>query len=169
MNLHPHRPWITPLVIGSFLLLSVTGVLMFFHLDTGVNKTAHQWLSWAMVGGVALHVALNFPAFKRYFSQRAARWVIAFFVILLALSFVPLKGAKKAPGYASSVRALAQTPITTLAQVADTSPEEMRNRLEDAGLSPTSNNQSISDLMGTDLRAQIALLDQVLNVGIAKN
>jgi uncharacterized membrane protein SirB2 len=162
MNLHPHRPWITPLVIGSFLLLSVTGVLMFFHLNSGLNKTAHQWLSWAMVGGVALHVALNLPAFKRYFIQRTSRWVIALFVILLALSFVPLKESKKAPSYASSVRALTQTPIATLAQVADTSPEEMRTRLEDAGLSPTSDTQSISDLMETDLRAQTSLLDKVL-------
>jgi len=136
MHLHPQRSWITPLVIGSFVLLSVTGVLMFFHLESGLNKTAHQWLSWTMVGGVALHVALNLTAFKRYFRQTMGRWVVALFAILLALSFLPLKESKKTPNYVSSVRALAHTPITVLAQVAGSSPEEMRIRLEDAGLSP---------------------------------
>lgn len=169
MRLHPHRPWITPLVMGSFVLLSVTGVLMFFHLDSGLNKTAHQWLSWAMLGGVTLHVALNLTAFKRYFSQTTGRWVVALFLILLALSFLPLKESKKSPGYASSIRALAQTPITVLAEVAGTSTEEMRLRLKDAGLSPASDTQSISDLMGTDLRAQTSMLDKVLKVGTTKN
>ena len=40
MNLANQRPWITPLVMGSFALSAVTGVLMIFHLDTGLNKTA---------------------------------------------------------------------------------------------------------------------------------
>jgi hypothetical protein len=35
------RKWITPLVIDSFLLSAVTGVLMFFHLDVAWNKMAH--------------------------------------------------------------------------------------------------------------------------------
>lgn len=41
------RNWATPLTIGSFLLMAVTGLLMFFHLDTGLNKAAHEWLGWA--------------------------------------------------------------------------------------------------------------------------
>ncbi|EWS63204.1 hypothetical protein Y695_03563 [Hydrogenophaga sp. T4] len=45
MNLAKQRPWITPLVMGSFALSAVTGVLMFFHLDTGLNKAAHE--CWA--------------------------------------------------------------------------------------------------------------------------
>lgn len=37
-----YREWATPLTIGSFLLIAVTGVLMFFHLDSGLNKLAHE-------------------------------------------------------------------------------------------------------------------------------
>ena len=32
------RSWATPLVIATFLAAGVTGILMFFHLDVGVNK-----------------------------------------------------------------------------------------------------------------------------------
>ena len=38
------RQWTTPLVAGSFLLMGATGILMFFHWDTGLNKTVHEWL-----------------------------------------------------------------------------------------------------------------------------
>ena len=89
MNLNPHRPWITPVVIGAFGLSAVTGVLMFFHLDSGLNKTAHEWLSWAMVIGVLLHLLLNMSAFKRYFTQTTARVVVGVFALVLALSFAP--------------------------------------------------------------------------------
>jgi len=85
MNLNPHRPWITPLVIGAFLISAVTGVLMFFHLDSGLNKTVHEWLSWAMVIGVGLHVLLNVTAFKRYFTQTTGRWVMGSMALILAL------------------------------------------------------------------------------------
>ena len=62
MNLNPHRPWITPLVIGTFVLMAVTGSLMFFHLDSGLNKAAHEWLGWAMVIAVVLHALMNLNA-----------------------------------------------------------------------------------------------------------
>jgi hypothetical protein len=41
--------WATPLTIGTFTLMAVTGMLMFFHADIGLNKTAHEWLGWVMI------------------------------------------------------------------------------------------------------------------------
>lgn len=162
MNLNPHRPWITPLVIGAFGLSAVTGVLMFFHLDSGLNKTAHEWLSWAMVIGVTLHLLLYVNAFKRYFTQTTGRLVVGAFALVLALSFIPAGGAKSEPGFAPPVRALAQAPISVLAQVAGLSTEEVKTRLQAAGINASSEQQSVADLVGSDLRRQIGVLTQVL-------
>jgi len=163
MNLNTHRPWITPVVIGAFLLSAVTGVLMFFHLDSGLNKTAHEWLSWAMVIGVTLHVLLNMPAFKRYFTQNTGRSIVGGFALVLALSFIPAGGSGSSePGFAPPVRALAKAPITVLAQVAGTSTEAMKAKLQAAGLTVSSDQQSVADLVGGDLKAQIGAMIQVL-------
>lgn len=162
MNLNPHRPWITPVVIGAFGLSAVTGVLMFFHLDSGLNKTAHEWLSWAMVIGVSLHVLLNLPAFKRYFTQITGRVVIGLFALVLALSFIPAGGSGGEPGFAPPVRALAKAPITVLAQVAGTSTDEVKAKLQAQGLTVTSDQQSVADLVGSDLRQQIGAMSKVL-------
>lgn len=163
MNLSAQRPWITPVVMGAFLLSAVTGVLMFFHLDSGLNKTAHEWLSWAMVIGVGLHVLLNMPAFKRYFKQTTGRVVMGAFALVLALSFIPAGGGSGSePGFAPPVRALAQAPISVLAQVAGTSTEDLKAKLQAQGLKVTSDQQSVADLVGPDLRKQIGAISKVL-------
>jgi hypothetical protein len=163
MNLSAQRPWITPVVMGAFLLSAVTGVLMFFHLDSGLNKTAHEWLSWAMVIGVGLHVLLNMPAFKRYLKQTTGRVVIGAFALVLALSFIPAGGSSGSePGFAPPVRALAKAPISVLAQVAGTSTDDVRAKLQAQGLTVTSDQQSVADLVGPDLRKQIGTISKVL-------
>ncbi len=162
MNLHPNRPWITPLVMGAFLLSAVTGVLMFFHLDSGLNKVAHEWLSWAMLGGVLLHVLLNLPAFKRYFGQKTALTVMGVFALVLALSFVPSAGAKKAPSYAAPVRALASAPLPVLAQVLGKTPEALKADLAQAGLPVDNDRQSLQDLVGPELKKQVRTLNRLL-------
>lgn len=163
MNLNPHRPWITPVVIGAFFLSAVTGVLMFFHLDSGLNKTAHEWLSWAMVIGVSLHVLLNMPAFKRYFTQTTGRVVIGLFAAVLALSFIPAGGeGGSEPGFAPPVRALAKAPISVLAQVAGTTTEDVKAGLQAQGFTVSSDQQSVADLVGGDLRKQIGTITKLL-------
>ncbi|MEK7345627.1 MAG: DUF4405 domain-containing protein [Pseudomonadota bacterium] len=162
MKIHSHRPWITPLVMGAFLLSAVTGVLMFFHLDTGLNKVAHEWLSWAMVVGVALHVVLNLPAFKRYLGQKTALAVMGLFGLVLALSFVSLPGSKTAPPYVAPLQALARAPLPVLAQVLGQSPEALQANLEKAGLPVDNPQQSLRDLVGPDLKAQVRTLNRLL-------
>jgi hypothetical protein len=161
MNLQRQRPWITPLVIGAFLLLSVTGVLMFFHLDSGLNKTVHEWLSWVLVAGVALHVALNLPSFKRYLSQKTARWVMGSFALLLALSFIPLGGDGGEPAFAGPIHAMAQAPLPVLAQVVGLSPDDVVARLQQAGYAVAGEQQTLQDVVGPTLRAQITAFAQI--------
>ncbi|MBL0150870.1 MAG: hypothetical protein IPP87_20220 [Ideonella sp.] len=73
--------------------MAITGLLMFFHLDSGLNKTAHEWLGWLMVvAGVAAHAFANWLAFKRYFlSSKLGRGILAASVLVIGLSFVPLQ------------------------------------------------------------------------------
>lgn len=155
------RDWITPLTMGAFALLAVTGVLMFFHLDSGLNETAHQWLSWVLIGGVALHAAVNWAGVKRHLASGRGRAALGLFALLLAASFMPL-GGKGEPPFVPPLRALADAPLPVLAQVARTTPEELRARLQRAGLTVGSDGDSVHGLVGDDTRAQIRVLSQVV-------
>lgn len=83
------RKWATPLTVGSFLIMGVTGVLMFFHLESMLNKVIHEWAGWAMVVGVGAHLALNWRAFITYFKRPLAKGIMAVSALLLAVSFIP--------------------------------------------------------------------------------
>ncbi|MFG5409438.1 hypothetical protein ABXN37_16725 [Piscinibacter sakaiensis] len=142
------RDWTTPLTMGAFGLVAVTGLLMFFHLDSGLNKTAHEWLSWVLVAGVAAHAAVNAAGLQRH--------------LALAASFVPLGPAGDGPPFLGAMRALADAPVPVLAQVAGTTPEAMRDRLRAAGHAPASDADTARTLAGSDLGEQMRLLSRVL-------
>ncbi|HEX5277072.1 MAG TPA: DUF4405 domain-containing protein [Fluviicoccus sp.] len=159
------REWATPLAAGAFLLVAATGVLMFFHLDSGLNKEAHEWLSWALLAGVGLHVTSNLSAFKRHLAGRRGQAFLGVFALLLALSFIPLEEEGEEKPFMAPVRALAGAPIATLAQVANTTPETVMQRLQAAGFKASAATQSVSDLTGKDPGDQMRALNAALKAG----
>lgn len=157
------RSWATPLTAGSFIVLAVTGLLMFFHLDRGLNHLAHEWIGWLLVVGVACHVAANFFGIKKHLAGNIGKAVVIAFMLILALSFVQPEEQKRPPGWAQPVKALSFMPINELAIVANMSVDEIRDRLTEAGLNPTSDQQSIKDLVGHNLRKQLEVLNVIFD------
>ena len=151
------RDWFTPLTTGAFVLLAVTGVLLFFHLDMGLNKVAHEWLSWVLLVAAAGHVATNFGALKRHLAGTRGRAIIGAFALLLGLSFVPL-GGNAEPPFAGVVHALARAPLPVVAQVAGVSEPVLHKRLLAAGVGVEDSQGSIEAAVGPGLRPQVEAL-----------
>lgn len=155
-----NREWATPLTAGAFALMAVTGVLMFFHLDRGLNHDAHEWLGWAMVVGVGAHVTANFSSFKNHLNSKTGRSIIAACILVLGLSFISPPEEDRGPGWAPPVVALAKLPFAKLALVAEMSEEEVRTRL--ASIDPAAHSvDSIQQLVGHNLRAQVRALNAI--------
>lgn len=155
------RNWVTPITAGAFLLSAVTGVLIFFHIDSGANKFVHEWLSWVLLGGALLHTTANFTGLKMHLRSRRGQALVGIFVVALALSFIPLGGDKGEPPFMAPVRALGESSLTTLAQVAQITPEQLRERLAKAGIQPSSDQQTLAELVGPDARKQMNVLGSV--------
>ncbi|MEJ2117239.1 MAG: DUF4405 domain-containing protein [Alphaproteobacteria bacterium] len=161
-----NREWVTPVTIGAFLISAVTGVAIFFHIDTGLAKFAHEWLSWLLLVAVLLHVGANLFGFKRYFTGWRSLTIIVASVLIVAGSFAVGGGGHGAggPPHLRPARALAHAPLSLLAQVAKISPEELHKRLAAAKLpAPTSDEQSLSDLTGPDRHKQIHVMANILS------
>lgn len=147
------REWATPLTIGSFGLMAVTGVLMFFHLDSGLNKVAHEWLGWVMVAGVAAHAAANWLAFKRYFlGSGTGRAILAASALVIAGSFAPVGGGGEGGGSPPqlAIRAVTQAPLAQVAPLTGRSPEQLLADLAAAGIALSGTDQSVASVTGTD-------------------
>lgn len=157
------RSWVTPITAGAFLLSGVTGILMFFHLDTNTGKFLHEWLGWVLLGGAALHVAANFAGFKSHLSTLRGQLLVGIFAVALLLSFIPLGGGQDEPPFMPPIRALSQAPLSTLAQVAQVTPEQLRDRLSKAGIQSTSEQQTLSELVGPDMRKQVHVMESVFS------
>ncbi|RTL81371.1 MAG: DUF4405 domain-containing protein [Hyphomicrobiales bacterium] len=138
------REWATPLTIGAFSLMSVTGLLMFFHWDMGLNKLAHEWVGLVMIGGVAAHAAANWPAFKRYFlAGNLGRGIIAFSLAVLVGSFFSWTGQKRLPPPVMAMRAIVNAPLAKIAPLSGRSTEQAIAALAKAGVHVASGEMSL--------------------------
>lgn len=154
------RDWATPMVAGAFLLSAVTGILIFFHLDSGLNKTAHEWLGWALVIGALSHLASNFTAFKKRIQQPLTKIIIGLFATLLLVSFIPV-GDNEGEGKAvmrTGIDRLSSSPLSVVAQVAQKDADTLIQELKAADINVTSPDQSIKDISEGDRETEIRAL-----------
>lgn len=156
------KKWVTPLVTGSFLLVAITGILMFFHIDTGLNKVAHEWLGLIMVLGAVLHIVVNLKGFNQMFSNTMGKTIVGVFVLVLGLSFINLGGEGKEKPFMSSVEVLAKASVVDLAQVSHIDKKVLLDRLKSNGISITDDTQSIKDMVGDDTHKQMEVLNAIL-------
>jgi hypothetical protein len=148
------REWATPLTIGAFALMSVTGVLMFFHRDAGFNRLAHEWTGLVLVAAVVVHVFANWISFQRYFfGKLAGRGLIALGVVVLAISFIPLGGqGVSPPGLA--MRAIVKAPIGSVATLAGRPTEAVLADLAAAGLTLPGPDATLDSVVKGDRELQ---------------
>lgn len=131
--------WITPFTFGSFLLTTVTGILLFFKIHIGLVKPVHEWLSWLVVIAAVFHLARNSRPFVASLTRPVGIGVVAIFLLVLGCSFLPGKDAAQGKPHRGRsaehiTRALAHAPLATVAQVAELSPEKVLQLLDRQGI-----------------------------------
>lgn len=147
----------TPLTIGSFLIIAVTGILMFFHLDSGLNKVAHEWLGWAMLVAVGLHSSVHFKSFSRYFTRPRAVAVIGASVVLLAASFISPAGKESKPPHILAAQAVLDAPIRLVADMTGRESETIVRELQSAGFTANADS-SLRNVAGKSREDQMKVL-----------
>lgn len=158
----------TPLTIGAFVLMAVTGLLMFFHASTMTNKLAHEWVGLIFVGAVALHVAVNMRPFTAHLTKPRGQAALAVFALALGLSFLPLTGQTGGgrPDFAL-LHAVEEAPLGTVAALLNENPETLTDRLRAAGYDAATVDSTIAGLAAGEQKAQMRLIAVLLgrNVG----
>lgn len=147
------REWATPLTMGVFLLMAVTGLLMFFHLDTGLQKAVHEWLGWGMVAVVAAHALANGRGFVRYFKpsvSRRAPALMGLCALLLAATFVvrPSEGNEPPSPPLIALRAIGHAPLVQVAPLFGHDAASARAALAAAGITTDSDTQTLDAATG---------------------
>lgn len=64
-----NRNYITPFISLVFLVVGLTGILMFFHLFDGYTEIVHELLGLFFVVCAVFHILLNWKALKIHFKK----------------------------------------------------------------------------------------------------
>lgn len=146
MNATISREWATPLVIGAFALMGVTGTLMFFHLDNGLQKDVHEWAGWVMLAGVGLHAVANWPAFKRYFQRlnKGALLIGAFVLFVAGSFFLGSSEGETASPPVLAIGAITRAPISQVAPLFGKTAAQAREELAAAGITVASDDATLA-------------------------
>lgn len=95
MTNNQKRDIATSLTTLIFLVVGITGVLMFFHLFDKYTKELHEILGLGFVAVVVFHVIFNFKSMKQYFSKKVFM-VSAGIIVAITLGFI-LNSSSEAP------------------------------------------------------------------------
>lgn len=87
MSFHNDKSWLSPFLLVTYLAVSITGILMLFHIRFPGLNSIHEWVGLAFVIASILHVCVNWARLKSYFTMKRsttkAVWATAIAVILV--------------------------------------------------------------------------------------
>ncbi|MCA0919201.1 DUF4405 domain-containing protein [Pseudooceanicola nanhaiensis] len=159
------RKWATPLTAATFLIVAVTGVVLFFHTGGTLSRVAHEWIGFAVMAAAGFHIAMNWRPLKGYFRKPLAVGILAAGVLATVITSINLTGAEASgvnPGM--MFRAFQDAPLSAVAQVIGKTPEALVASLQAQGFDATPET-SISQMTGNDR----ALNGQALQVAFARD
>ena len=140
------RKWATPLTIGSFVLMSATGVIMFFDWEPGQTTIVHQWFSWIFLAGTGSHILIHLRPFKQHVKSRWGLACLAAIAIIHTASFFSW-GLISGPRLKGPIEeALVDAPLSALAAATHADPAELIARLALLGYE-TTEQASIRELV----------------------
>jgi hypothetical protein len=150
--------WGSTLIFWSFVITSVTGVLLFFRVRTSPNEQLHIWIGFLMIAGAATHIARNWRQFLDYFRKPRFYAGLALTLLISAwFSYPVLFGSEAAgegraggpPGMRSLFAisaALAEEPLSMIATIAHTDSDTIIKKLGNMGIAAADANASLRDI-----------------------
>ncbi len=122
----------TPFTVGLFLVTTISGVALFFHLGSKYFHGMHEWLSMLFLLPVVLHIQKNWSGMKGYF-RRKTIWMPTLLSVAGGLVFVVM--AVNSPGRPPSPAAklLGAQPVAALAPMMGLTPASLDAKLAAKG------------------------------------
>jgi hypothetical protein len=151
------RKWSTPLIIGSGLVVALSGVLMFFGVHNPIEM-AHEWVGLLFAVAIGLHVLNHWGGFKKYFFQPVALSLVGSVALVSsAFIFLSMTGAGGSP-MMNIVRSIESSPVEEVAPLLNESPQSVLLRMQAAGLSVDNSNSTIVEIAKANDREPHALM-----------
>jgi hypothetical protein len=158
--------WGSTLIVWSFLVTAVTGVLLFLRVRAAPTEELHIWIGMLMLLAFILHVARNWKAFVGYF-RKPPTYVAAVLTVVasVALAYPALSGSATEDGppglrsMASISAAVAGAPLSAIAPLAQTDAAGLIAELKQLGVpagDPSATLKEVAAAAGKDANVLLA-------------
>ncbi|MCG7872891.1 MAG: DUF4405 domain-containing protein [Candidatus Thiodiazotropha lotti] len=152
------RKWSTPLIIGSGLVVAVSGVLMFFGLHNPI-QLAHEWVGMVFAIAIGLHVLHHWGGFKKYFAQPMALSLVGSVALVSsAFIFLSFTDAGASP-MMNIVMSIESSPVDEVAPLLNETPRSVVTRMEAAGFKVEGSADTILEIANANDREPRALME----------
>lgn len=161
------RKWATPLVVGTFALVAVSGVLMFFHAASPFAREAHEVLSLVLVAAALVHTLANVKGLGVALRPWLARGFVAVFVVLAVVAAIPAQsggrdGRREGPPEFRVVEVVMDAPLDRIAVLLERSPADLAKAMEREGLKLPGEKASVREIARANEREPRAVLAAIL-------
>lgn len=138
----------TPVTASVFVVIGVSGLMLFFGLFEDSVKEMHEWIGLAFVAAVILHLARNWIPLQVMMRQKATK-ASALAVALVAAVFIggAMMGGEEENPLRVMARAVETAPLEASAAVLGISQDEIFARLRKAGIEPAADARSLADII----------------------
>ena len=127
------RSFNTPLITIIFLVVGLSGLLMFFHIFDGYTEVVHEILGLFFVVFSVLHVILNWKALKIHFKKRV---FILSTIVVAVISILLVIQQQKSPKFDTIlIERITNAPIEDVLKVLQVDSIVVVKRLEENGIS----------------------------------
>lgn len=149
----------TPFTVGLFLVSTVSGIALFFHLGTNLFREMHEILSLVLLAPVVLHLWRNWNGFKNYF--RRAAMPISLGLCLIAAGVYVYGGWNKPTGGNPAIAlmgAAQKAPLSQLAPVLGLEADAAVKRLQDAGFASAAGSDTVAGIAANNNVSPMAVM-----------
>ncbi|GHV02464.1 hypothetical protein AGMMS49521_4290 [Campylobacterota bacterium] len=131
----------TQLLFAVSFVVSVSGILMVFHIKTSGLETVHEWVGVLFVAAIALHLINHIKPTASYFKKALTPVLIAATLAASAILYaaVPSKGSSVA---AAVIHRVIDSPLTVTAPLFAITAQTALEKLRASGLT-AEDDQSI--------------------------
>jgi hypothetical protein len=137
------RNYITPFISLVFLVVGLSGLLMFFHLFDGYTEVVHECLGVFFVACAIFHIILNWQALKIHF-KRGVFFPAMLGIATLSMAFI-LSERIHPPVDTLVINRIIKAPIKDAFLALHIDYSQMCQRLQSGGIS-IANAETIEDI-----------------------
>ena len=139
------KRFVSIILTGVFLVVSITGVLMFFMIESFNMSKVHAWVGMGFVIVGVYHLIKNFTPFKSYLKHTSSSVILVLIIALSVLYIKPMDNQLVSPKK-TMLKAIFTQPISTVAIFFNKDVTQVIKKMATHGIEIKDTNQTLMQI-----------------------